>query len=274
MAYFSTEPASERRNVTGKNRVRDFFRLSNEPHPANRRQPAQPHRKIRPTAMKSASGIPYWPSRDPIGEKGGKNPYGFVGNGAVDKVDIVGLLVLEIVKEATVTEHRHEFGGSVGVLYKPEYERIHLDSYTTDKKCCIVVPKVSWWILKQLAIIKNPPAPEDWSRWAEYKNSDWRFRYNLPSFSPEELDVHESIHVAQFERTSDTIRSQLDGMFKDWIRCFHTPKEADKEKEWLDQKAKIGIRLEVPFNSDDWEKEATDAEYEYLKTHHPAHLDK
>ncbi|MEI7909597.1 MAG: tyrosine-type recombinase/integrase, partial [Verrucomicrobiota bacterium] len=215
-----------------------------------------------------------WPSRDPIGEKGGKNPYGFVGNGAVDKVDIVGLLVLEIVKEATVTEHRHEFGGSVGVLYKPEYERIHLDSYTTDKKCCIVVPKVSWWILKQLAIIKNPPAPEDWSRWAEYKNSDWRFRYNLPSFSPEELDVHESIHVAQFERTSDTIRSQLDGMFKDWIRCFHTPKEADKEKEWLDQKAKIGIRLEVPFNSDDWEKEATDAEYEYLKTHHPAHLDK
>ena len=73
MAYFSTEPASERRNVTGKNRVWDFFRLSNETHPANRRQPAQPRRKIRPAPTKSVSGIPYWPSRDPIEEDGGKN---------------------------------------------------------------------------------------------------------------------------------------------------------------------------------------------------------
>ncbi len=91
MAYFSTEPASERRNVTGKNRVWDFFRLSNETHPANRRQPAQPRRKIRPTAMKTASGIPYWPSRDPIEEDGGVNLYGFVGNDGVDWVDILGL---------------------------------------------------------------------------------------------------------------------------------------------------------------------------------------
>jgi len=91
MAYFSTEPASERRNVTGKNRVRDFFELSNETHPANRRQPAQPRRKIRPTAMKTASGIPYWPSRDPIEEEGGVNLYGFVGNDGINRLDLIGL---------------------------------------------------------------------------------------------------------------------------------------------------------------------------------------
>ena len=91
MAYFSTEPASERRNVTGKNRVWDFFRLSNETHPANRRQPAQPRRKIRPTAMKTASGIPSWPSRDPIGEDGGLNLYGFVENDGVNQADDLGL---------------------------------------------------------------------------------------------------------------------------------------------------------------------------------------
>ena len=91
MAYFSTEPASERRNVTGKNRVRDFFRLSNETHPASRRQPAQPRRKIRPAPMKTASGIPYWPSRDPIEEKGGLNLYGFVGNDAVHRYDDLGM---------------------------------------------------------------------------------------------------------------------------------------------------------------------------------------
>ena len=46
MAYFSTEPASARRNVTGKNCVWEFLRLPKESNPANRRQPAQPRRKI------------------------------------------------------------------------------------------------------------------------------------------------------------------------------------------------------------------------------------
>ena len=32
-----------------------------------------------------------WPSRDPIGEMGGVNLYGFVGNDGVDRVDIIGL---------------------------------------------------------------------------------------------------------------------------------------------------------------------------------------
>jgi len=40
--------------------------------------------------MKTASGIPYWPSRDPIEEEGGVNLYGFVGNDPADSVDILG----------------------------------------------------------------------------------------------------------------------------------------------------------------------------------------
>ena len=91
MDCFSTATAPERRNLTGKNRVWDFFRLSNETHPANRRQPAQPRRKIRPTATKPVSGIPYWPSRDPIEEAGGMNLYGFVGNDGVNGLDMLGL---------------------------------------------------------------------------------------------------------------------------------------------------------------------------------------
>ena len=103
MAYFSTEPASERRNVTGKNRVWDFFPLSNETHPAKRRQPAQPRRKIRPTATKPVSGIPYWPSRDPSEERGGKNLYGFVGNDGVDRVDLFGTKIsLGLLREGQI----------------------------------------------------------------------------------------------------------------------------------------------------------------------------
>ena len=33
-----------------------------------------------------------WPSRDPIGERGGVNLYGFIGNGSVSAVDFLGLL--------------------------------------------------------------------------------------------------------------------------------------------------------------------------------------
>ena len=91
MAYFSTEPASQRRNLTGRNRVWDFFRLSNETHAANRRQPTQPRRKIRPAATKPVSGIPCWPSRDPIEEEGGENLYGFVRNNSINWSDILGL---------------------------------------------------------------------------------------------------------------------------------------------------------------------------------------
>ena len=93
MAYFSTEPASERRDPTGKNRVWDFYRFPNETHPAKRRQPAQPRLKIRPTAMKTASGIPCWPSRDPIGENWGTgeyNEYAFIKNDAEDAIDVLG----------------------------------------------------------------------------------------------------------------------------------------------------------------------------------------
>ena len=63
MAYFSTEPAPERRNLAGKSRVWDFFRFPNETHPANRRQPFQPRRKIGPTATKTVSDT--WFGRRP-----------------------------------------------------------------------------------------------------------------------------------------------------------------------------------------------------------------
>ena len=65
--------------------------MSSKKHPANRLQPAQPRRKTRPTPTKTVSGIPYWPARDPIGETGGMNLYGFVGNDGVDWVDELGL---------------------------------------------------------------------------------------------------------------------------------------------------------------------------------------
>jgi hypothetical protein len=90
MAYTLTNPPSEKCELTPKNRVWGFFENSNRTRPANRRQPLGTRRKIRLTPTKTASGIPYWPSRDPIEEEGGLNLYGFVGNNGVNKLDILG----------------------------------------------------------------------------------------------------------------------------------------------------------------------------------------
>ena len=89
-----TRPLSKRApsasNFTAKNRVWGFFENSNRTRPANRRKPSELRRKIRLTPTKTASGIPYWPSRDPIQERGGLNLYGFVRNDGVNKWDLLG----------------------------------------------------------------------------------------------------------------------------------------------------------------------------------------
>jgi len=81
-------------DLTAKNRVWGFFAESNRARPGIRRQPLKPRRKNRPTATKPASGIPLWPSRDPIGEMGGINLYGFIGNSPSANVDYLGLTIV------------------------------------------------------------------------------------------------------------------------------------------------------------------------------------
>ena len=91
VVYSSTSAASRHRILTAKNRVWENFPLSSRIRSTNLRQFPQPRRKNRPTATKTASGIPRWPSRDPIEEKGGLNLYGFVGNDGIDLWDNIGL---------------------------------------------------------------------------------------------------------------------------------------------------------------------------------------
>jgi hypothetical protein len=91
VAYFLTESAPGACDLTAKNRVWGFFAESNKTRLENRRQALKLHRKNRPTLTKPASGIPLWPSRDPIEEKGGKNLYGFVRNKTIGAYDLMGL---------------------------------------------------------------------------------------------------------------------------------------------------------------------------------------
>ncbi len=104
MPYHLSEPAPAKTHPTPKNRVWEIFGPPAKPRPANRPQSQQPQRKNRPTPTKTASGVRFygyrfydpetgrWPSRDPIGERGGINLYGFVGNDGVNRWDYLGLI--------------------------------------------------------------------------------------------------------------------------------------------------------------------------------------
>ena len=52
----------------------------------------EPHQENRLSLTKIASGISFWPSRDPIQETGGINVYGMTGNDVVSNYDILGLM--------------------------------------------------------------------------------------------------------------------------------------------------------------------------------------
>ena len=77
---------------TPENRGWEFFAAPHKTRLENRLQAPELHRENRLTSTKTASGIPVWPSRDPLGERGGMNLYGFVGNDGVNGWDFLGLI--------------------------------------------------------------------------------------------------------------------------------------------------------------------------------------
>ena len=91
MGFSLTSRAPEKGDPTAENRVWGFFGDAEQSHRQNRPQTKQPRQGNRLTTTKIALGRTYWPSRDPIGENGGVNLYGMVGNDAVGRVDILGL---------------------------------------------------------------------------------------------------------------------------------------------------------------------------------------
>ena len=95
MGFSLTSPTPEKCDPTAKNRVWGFFGEQPETSRPNRPQSLQPRRENRPATTKVASGRTYWPSRDPIGERGGVNLYGMVGNQLVNYIDVLGLDALD-----------------------------------------------------------------------------------------------------------------------------------------------------------------------------------
>ena len=99
VAIHATSPRRPTGDLHPKNRVRGFFGTRPLRARSGRPQSQQPRRKNPPAPTRIVSGIPVWPSRDPIGERGGLNLYGFVGNAPSIYIDRIGLTAMGPVPE-------------------------------------------------------------------------------------------------------------------------------------------------------------------------------
>jgi RHS repeat-associated protein len=152
MGFHLTESRSRESHPTAKSRVRGIFGETQESRPKKSAAAQQPRWENHSTTTKLASGVRYygyryydpvtgrWPSRDPIGEEGGINLYGMVGNDSVNYIDVLGLA--ELVedhkypltnKNSLVDQHRgykvrihhkvEKGKGYIQVMYNVEYRK-------------------------------------------------------------------------------------------------------------------------------------------------------
>ena len=112
MGFCATSPAPRKCDLTAKNRVWGFFGEEAKTHREKAAQSLQPRQGDRANAMRIASGISFWPSRDPLGDEAFLsayaadespaqkrrlarealgNLYGFVQNEPVNTFDKLGL---------------------------------------------------------------------------------------------------------------------------------------------------------------------------------------
>ena len=93
MAHILTARASGKSAMRPEYRVWGFSRNGRIYQIGSRRQRPELRSKLRPTPTFFTPGIPQWPSRDPIGEEGGVNLYGFSFNNCITRIDPLGLIV-------------------------------------------------------------------------------------------------------------------------------------------------------------------------------------
>jgi RHS repeat-associated protein len=132
LGYYLSEPAPSDCDPTAKNRVWGFFAQSVSENLETRHAALETHQENYGGPRRTASGIPLWPSRDPIGERGGVNLYGFVGNDGVNWWDILGLNGAENLEPNKPLYSSAEEATAAGSLYALHLSRENLESRQLD----------------------------------------------------------------------------------------------------------------------------------------------
>ena len=97
-------PRPEKADPPSKNRVWNFLDSTENRAGSDRHFGQCSRRENPPTLTIIVSGRPFWPNRDPIGENGGTNLYGFAENDLPNNYDLLGLTEMEMLDPGLITE--------------------------------------------------------------------------------------------------------------------------------------------------------------------------
>jgi uncharacterized protein RhaS with RHS repeats len=147
-----------------------------------------------------------WPSRDPIGERGGINLYGFVWNNGIGHWDSLGLSAEVEKKDDIFTVGTPASGGQGETVVKGN---VIYDIILESGKCCVRLKKIEWWIqvtYMSTAALHAAGFETDLSKFPEYfklygdSYFNWYNNSNLKT--QESILAHEMAHVHQYQATS------------------------------------------------------------------------
>jgi RHS repeat-associated protein len=171
-----------------------------------------------------------WPSRDPIGESGGLNLYGFVGNNSVDKIDLFGLQIpFEHKEDVFKIEKPDDALGATRVVGNVDYE-IKLE----DGKCCVRLKQIEWWIEVQYMsdkMLKDADYETDLMKFpdffAKFGNSYANWYKNSTLASQQSVLAHEMEHVRQYHAVSAQAKIYALEAYTKKEGCFSSPSSAE-----------------------------------------------
>jgi len=208
-----------------------------------------------------------WPSRDPIKERGGLNLYGFLENGGIVKIDVLGL----VKKKLTVTKGANETktfsvkgAGHVDVEFEVEYQSYEKDSGRD--KCCYAALTLNWRIVKHLNTYADRTKDEFIKWYEENINKSLRERYDTAGVgSNKGLNIHEDVHVGQLEKIKDEIQKYFEeGPWSTVEHCYGSKGVRDRQLA----RAKKGPFSYDPPDPGGWdavERPAVIAEWEHYE---------
>ncbi len=172
-----------------------------------------------------------WPSRDPIGEEGGINLYGYVLNRPVTSFDTLGLSGTtvtgdppNVTREESATEVDASYAPRAG-LTGPRIKAVTLGCVEKNAKYCVQFKTVKYYIRAAVSA-GFPDAPKmDYTLW---KLATVPRRYHADPLTYNGLKAHEQTHVSQYESMANDVTSDIKDRYS-MMKCFDTQSEAAQE---------------------------------------------
>ena len=164
----------EKTDPPSKNRVWDFFAASHSCAGQNATFTQYPRPENEPTPTATASGARYygyrfyspemgwWLSRDPMGEGGGVNVYGFVKNNPVGDIDPLGLWGREVHWDETY---------NWATMFTDAYRRYIADGDQGVDQSSGTVPWTGWGISRHMRRMVGGQDSRDYWYDAEFNNA-------------------------------------------------------------------------------------------------------